>query len=363
MSCLSGDVLYSRDKRRPCEFAFLTRNESKEERLTGFYFGRNRRSASSRCRTIRLWELSSRMTECVSFSIYSRLVLATSNCQYHVVQGLARLIQAIKGEAEARAAASHSLSPTTAPAQASNHAAHVPALAPAVEPPRPKLSITTNPKVAPQDPHSMKRTVSGEQQPVPRSPGRALSRRGSTSRPQSPFAGSPALRVERDQQQPVMPMASRPEPESPPMPIRSNTLDRNEMPLPARRRDISGQSIVPSNPLVNVYGLPTTGNSSGSLLGSKTVAGATTSNKSPSEFADRIRVCVRKRPLNRKELKRKENDITAIIGRRNLIINEPKWVLESEAEHRSCRADLTSLSNPQGQSRSHQVHRAAPIRV
>ncbi|KAJ1913623.1 hypothetical protein H4219_005132 [Mycoemilia scoparia] len=44
----------------------------------------------------------------------------------------------------------------------------------------------------------------------------------------------------------------------------------------------------------------------------------------PSDLNDRIRVCVRKRPLSKSEVERGEKDITAINGRRGIIVNEPK---------------------------------------
>ncbi len=39
---------------------------------------------------------------------------------------------------------------------------------------------------------------------------------------------------------------------------------------------------------------------------------------------DRIRVCVRKRPLNKKELAKNEQDIAVVKGRRSLVVHEPK---------------------------------------
>ncbi len=255
----------------------------------------------------------------------------------------------MKGQAETRTAQAADLPLRTA-------ASHHPALVP--EAPKPKLSINTNPKMA-QDPQVLKRQLSGDQQPVPRSPARSLSRSNSNSRPQSPFAGSPALRVERDQApvpvpapapihraEPLQPRASpapaqhRAEPLQPrasavpaphprhhvadqESPISNRQMDRNEQPLPLRRKNAEGLMVVQSNPLVNMYGVPSTGTSSTSLVGSRV---SSTNRSSPTEFTDRIRVCVRKRPLNRKELKRKESDITNILGRRNLVINEPKWV-------------------------------------
>jgi kinesin family protein 2/24 len=39
---------------------------------------------------------------------------------------------------------------------------------------------------------------------------------------------------------------------------------------------------------------------------------------------DRIRVCVRKRPMNKKEVKRSESDIAIVTSRRSICIHEPK---------------------------------------
>jgi hypothetical protein len=44
----------------------------------------------------------------------------------------------------------------------------------------------------------------------------------------------------------------------------------------------------------------------------------------PSNLNDKIRVCVRKRPLSKKELARNEKDIATINSQRTLLINEPK---------------------------------------
>lgn len=44
----------------------------------------------------------------------------------------------------------------------------------------------------------------------------------------------------------------------------------------------------------------------------------------PSDLDQKIRVCVRKRPLNKKEIERGEKDIGRAIGSRSIQINEPK---------------------------------------
>lgn len=229
--------------------------------------------------------------------------------------GLARLIQSIRGDVEAKAR--QLPSPAPIPTQAA-------------EPARPRLGIHTGTsKQTIEDPRVLRRQPSGSEQ-VPHSPARNLSRANSgSSRPQSPFAGSPALRVEvLPEQKFSTPRNSEPAKASQDSPGLSRNgvvpvnLDRNDMPLPARSRIPSG-TVIPSNPLLNVYGLPATGTSSVSLMNKSATLG-----RSHNEFSERIRVCVRKRPLNRKELKRREMDITTIIGRRNLVINEPKMKVD-----------------------------------
>lgn len=45
------------------------------------------------------------------------------------------------------------------------------------------------------------------------------------------------------------------------------------------------------------------------------------------DLNDRIRVCLRKRPLNKKELSKKETDVAIVNGRRMIHFYEPKWVV------------------------------------
>lgn len=76
-----------------------------------------------------------------------------------------------------------------------------------------------------------------------------------------------------------------------------------------------------TKPMLNAYGIPlSTGMQSG--VGSST--GALSSASRRSTLGDRIRVCIRKRPLSKKELKRNELDITEVSGRRTVTINEPR---------------------------------------
>ncbi|KAJ3411834.1 Kinesin-like protein kif24 [Chytridiales sp. JEL 0842] len=69
-------------------------------------------------------------------------------------------------------------------------------------------------------------------------------------------------------------------------------------------------------PLLNAYGVPT---GFASQTGNKSHPG-----RSFNDLSERIRVCVRKRPLNKKEIKSNQSDICTVTGRRTLVINEPK---------------------------------------
>ena len=60
------------------------------------------------------------------------------------------------------------------------------------------------------------------------------------------------------------------------------------------------------------------------IVGQSAVNGRKSNENLVSAVNDRIRVCVRKRPLNRKESARNEQDITIVKGRKSLIMNEPK---------------------------------------
>ncbi|KAI8999519.1 P-loop containing nucleoside triphosphate hydrolase protein [Gaertneriomyces semiglobifer] len=70
-----------------------------------------------------------------------------------------------------------------------------------------------------------------------------------------------------------------------------------------------------TNNTLNAYGVPV--NAAGG--GTRNVG-----KGSSTSLHDRIRVCVRKRPLNKKELKKNESDIAYVNGRRTICINEPK---------------------------------------
>eukprot|EP00842_Homolaphlyctis_polyrhiza_P005163 jgi/Hompol1/5648/HPOL_002015-RA len=93
----------------------------------------------------------------------------------------------------------------------------------------------------------------------------------------------------------------------------------------------SGASPKRSNLQLNAYGVPTSvaaaATASASNVSLQTATSGSLAGSKPtlrSDISDRIRVCVRKRPLNKKELKRAETDIATVSGRRTICIYEPK---------------------------------------
>lgn len=80
-----------------------------------------------------------------------------------------------------------------------------------------------------------------------------------------------------------------------------------------------------SAPMLNAYGVPL---SSGSVR-SRASVGALKYANDPvtyreSDLNQKIRVCVRKRPLSKRDLDRAEKDIAPTLGTRSIKINEPK---------------------------------------
>ncbi|CAO3699818.1 unnamed protein product [Rhizopus stolonifer] len=78
-----------------------------------------------------------------------------------------------------------------------------------------------------------------------------------------------------------------------------------------------------SAPLLDAYGVP--------YSPAKAAASASVRTPfilPPSDLDQKIRVCVRKRPLNRKEIDKSEKDVAPTIGTRSLQINEPKLKLD-----------------------------------
>lgn len=97
-----------------------------------------------------------------------------------------------------------------------------------------------------------------------------------------------------------------------------------------------------SGPLLDFYGLPIQNkpryNTNNTLrqqpTSNDTTIAATPNNNSPlqqqlptsqSDLNQKIRVCVRKRPLNKKEIERGEKDIAPTAGVRSINVNEPKY--------------------------------------
>ncbi|ORX58227.1 kinesin-domain-containing protein [Hesseltinella vesiculosa] len=85
-----------------------------------------------------------------------------------------------------------------------------------------------------------------------------------------------------------------------------------------------------ANALLNPYGLP---NKHRSSLPSKQQPqlqsyATSTAPLGQSDLNQKIRVCVRKRPLNKKEIERSEKDISPTVGTRSIHINEPKMKVD-----------------------------------
>ncbi|KAI9318468.1 P-loop containing nucleoside triphosphate hydrolase protein [Dichotomocladium elegans] len=80
-----------------------------------------------------------------------------------------------------------------------------------------------------------------------------------------------------------------------------------------------------SAPMLNAYGVPVSPMKSRANVGALKQA---TDILPPSDLDQKIRVCVRKRPLNRKEQERNEKDIAQVTGTRTLHIHEPKLRLD-----------------------------------
>ncbi|ORX51629.1 kinesin-domain-containing protein [Hesseltinella vesiculosa] len=107
--------------------------------------------------------------------------------------------------------------------------------------------------------------------------------------------------------------------------------------------DESSRRYRTSAPLLNAYGAPKVRTrASMSALKYSSTSSSQTQNGSltspslaspapalpPSDLNQKIRVCVRKRPLNRKERDRGDKDITPCLGTRSLHVNEPKLRLD-----------------------------------
>ncbi|KAI9344932.1 P-loop containing nucleoside triphosphate hydrolase protein [Obelidium mucronatum] len=73
-------------------------------------------------------------------------------------------------------------------------------------------------------------------------------------------------------------------------------------------------------PLLNMYGVPQSYANTQQKPNNNAGGGATR----VADLSDRIRVCVRKRPLNKKELRGNQVDVATVNDRRTLVVNEPK---------------------------------------
>jgi len=93
-----------------------------------------------------------------------------------------------------------------------------------------------------------------------------------------------------------------------------------------------------ANQLVNAYGIPVSAShrrkpSLGAIRKTDSITSSVkvstpTSPSNRSNLNQKIRVCVRKRPLSSKEVDRNEKDITQVTGDRSIQVNEPKTKLD-----------------------------------
>ncbi|CAO3612949.1 unnamed protein product [Mucor hiemalis] len=91
-----------------------------------------------------------------------------------------------------------------------------------------------------------------------------------------------------------------------------------------------------SAPLLDAYGVPLSparaaarSSAAAALSGQNNSSlGSTFINLPPSDLNQKIRVCVRKRPLSRKEIEKADKDVAPLNGTRSLQINEPKLRLD-----------------------------------
>ncbi|KAI7874927.1 kinesin-domain-containing protein [Lichtheimia hyalospora FSU 10163] len=99
-------------------------------------------------------------------------------------------------------------------------------------------------------------------------------------------------------------------------------------------QDMAPRRYRASAPMLNAYGMPTSSaalksrRSIGALKSATAQQQSRLDNLPPSDLDQKIRVCVRKRPLNKKETERCEKDIAETIGTRSILINEPKLRLD-----------------------------------
>ncbi|TPX68273.1 hypothetical protein CcCBS67573_g07247 [Chytriomyces confervae] len=95
--------------------------------------------------------------------------------------------------------------------------------------------------------------------------------------------------------------------------------DDSDEPVTVKYSFSPGRGRKGPQPLLNAYGVPN------SIAAPQRVgAGGLGGASSRTDLSDRIRVCVRKRPLNKKELRTSQTDVATVSDRRTLVVNEPK---------------------------------------
>lgn len=79
-------------------------------------------------------------------------------------------------------------------------------------------------------------------------------------------------------------------------------------------------------PILDTYGIPTSHTRTSQLKtnGTSQKVQTSTAGSGLSDLNQRIRVCVRKRPLSRREVAAGEKDITPVSGSRSINVNAPK---------------------------------------
>ncbi len=82
---------------------------------------------------------------------------------------------------------------------------------------------------------------------------------------------------------------------------------------------------------LNAYGVPvgsklSQSNSQKDFTDSVAANDASLAKPANVDPAERIRVCVRKRPLSSKEMQRNEKDMAEVLSRQTIVLNEPKYV-------------------------------------
>lgn len=137
----------------------------------------------------------------------------------------------------------------------------------------------------------------------------------------------PRVEVENRDPQPPPPVTNPPRPPS--ASVMAGKASGNRLSTQA------GGGVPVSSAGLNAYGIPATKSASASqLLASSSfdqvdpaLPAATmhdSTSASMEDAGERIKVCVRKRPLSGKEMQRGEKDIAEVASARTMVINEPK---------------------------------------